>query len=56
MHEHEPAEGEVEGRAGRCVELLQIGGDELEPRPAFGAERLQGFAARARASTSMPVT
>ena len=48
MHEEEPAEGEIEGRAGRRVEGEQVGRDLLELGAALGAEISQRLGAECR--------
>ena len=48
MHEEEPAEGQIEGRAGRRLEGEEVGGDLLELRAALGTQISQGFRAEGR--------
>jgi hypothetical protein len=45
MHEQEPAEGQVERRAGGSLELEEIGRDLLELSATVAAEVLQRFGA-----------
>ena len=43
MHQEQTAEGEVERRVGRRVEVEEIGGDLLEHRAVFAPEVLQSL-------------